>query len=86
MPILVLHLDGEERELAALLGLSSLSLVIVMLLFLAVTWVCLQYVIVVFPDHTQLLFLLPILKRRISIKKARFDWISLAPVFSFIYC
>ena len=27
-----------------------------MWLFLAVSWVGLQYVIVVFPDHTQLLF------------------------------
>ena len=27
-------------------------------LFLAVTWVCLRFVIVVFPDHTHLLFLL----------------------------
>ena len=26
-------------------------------LFLAVTWVCLKFVIVVFPDHTHLLFL-----------------------------
>ena len=46
-----------KRELVALLSLSSLWLVIVMWLFLAVPWVCLQFVIVVFPDHTQLLFL-----------------------------
>ena len=26
-------------------------------LFLAVPWVCLQYLIVVFPDHTHILFL-----------------------------
>ena len=31
---------------------------IVVWLFLAVPWVCLQFVIVVFPDHTHLLFLL----------------------------
>ena len=43
--------------LVALLGLSSLYLVIVVGLFLAVTWVCLQFVSVVFPDHTYLLFL-----------------------------
>ena len=41
-----------KRELVALLGLSSWCLVIVVWLFLAVPWVCLQFVIVVFPDHT----------------------------------
>ena len=44
-----------KRELVALLSLSSWCLVIV-LLFHAVPWVCLQFVIVVFPDHTHLLF------------------------------
>ena len=47
----------ETRELIALLSLSSWCLVIVVWLFLAVPWVCLQFVIVVFPDHTDLLFL-----------------------------
>ena len=47
-----------KRKLDALLGLSSWCLVIVGWLFLAVPWVCLQFVIVVFPDHTHLLFLL----------------------------
>ena len=46
-----------KRELVALLSLSSWCLVIVVWLFLAVPWVCLQSVIVVFPDHTHLLFL-----------------------------
>ena len=46
-----------KRELDALLSLSSWCLVIVVWLFLAVPWVCLQFVIVVFPDHTRLLFL-----------------------------
>ena len=46
-----------KRELVALLSLSSLCLVIVVWLFLAVPWVCLQFVIVVFPDHYHLLFL-----------------------------
>ena len=46
-----------KRELVALLSLSSWCLVIVVWLFLVVPWVCLQFVIVVFPDHTQLLFL-----------------------------
>ena len=49
----------EKREsLVALLSLSSWYLVIVVWLFLAVPWVCLQFVIVVFPVHTHILFLL----------------------------
>ena len=44
-----------KRELVALLSLSSLCLVIVVRLFLAVPWVCLQFVVVVFPDHTHFL-------------------------------
>ena len=46
-----------KRELVALLALSSWCLVIVEGLFLAVPWGCLQFVIVVFPDDTHLLFL-----------------------------
>ena len=46
-----------ERELIALLNLSSWCLVMVERLFLAVPRGCLQFVIVVFPDHTHLLFL-----------------------------
>ena len=45
-----------KRELVALLSLSSWCLVIVVWLFLAVPWVCLQFVIVVFPDHARVLF------------------------------
>ena len=45
-----------KRELVALLSLSSWCLEIVVWLFLAVPRVCLQFVIVVFPDHTHLLF------------------------------
>ena len=45
-----------KRELVALLGLSSWCLVIVVWLFLAVPQVCLQFVIVVIPDHALLLF------------------------------
>ena len=45
-----------KRELVALLGLSSWCIVIVVWLFLAVPWVCLRFVIMVFPDHTPLLF------------------------------
>ena len=45
-----------KRELIALLTLSSWCLVMVERLFLAVPRGCLQFVIVVFPDHTHLLF------------------------------
>ena len=41
-----------KRELVALLCLSSWCLVIVVWLFLTVPQVCLQFGIVVFPDHT----------------------------------
>ena len=44
-------------ELIALLNLSSWCLVMVERLFLTVPQGCLQFVIVVFPDHTHLLFL-----------------------------
>ena len=46
-----------KRELIAFLNLSSWCLVMVERLFLAVPRGCLQFVIVVFPDHTHLLFL-----------------------------
>ena len=45
-----------KREMVALLSLASWCLVIAVTLFLAVPWVCLQFVILVFPDHTRLLF------------------------------
>ena len=47
---------GGGRGLVALLNLSSWCLVMVERLFLAVSQGCLQFVIVVFPDHTHLLF------------------------------
>ena len=47
-----------KRELIALLYLSSWCLVMVERVFLAVPRGCLQFVIVVFPDHTHLLFVL----------------------------
>ena len=56
-----------KRELIALLNLSSWCLVMVERLFLAVPRGCLQFVIVVFPDHTHLLFLVSI----ISLQKER---------------
>ena len=46
----------EERDLVALLNLSSWCLVMVEWLFLGVPRGCLRFVIVVFPDHTHLLF------------------------------
>ena len=46
-----------KRELVALLNLSSWCLMLVEQLFLALPRGCLQFVIVVFSDHTHLLFL-----------------------------
>ena len=48
-------LTGKRKQVA-LLSLSSWCLVNVVWLFLAVRWISLQFVIVVFPDHTHLLF------------------------------
>ena len=45
-----------KRELIALLNVSSWCLVMVKRLFLAVPGGCLQFVIVVFPAHSHLLF------------------------------
>ena len=51
------HLDGEERA-----GCFAYFVFLVSRdgwrLFLAVPWGCLRFVIVVFPDHTHLLFLI----------------------------
>ena len=46
-----------KRELVALLNLSSWCLMMVERLFLALPRGCLGFVIVVFPDHTYILFL-----------------------------
>ena len=46
-----------KRELVALLNLSSWCLVMVEWVFLAVPRGCLRFVIVGYPDHTHLLFL-----------------------------
>ena len=53
-----------KRELVPLLCLSSWCLVIVVWLFLTMPQICLQFVIVVFPDHTHLLFMV---KLRINV-------------------
>ena len=47
-----------KRELVALLNLSSWCLMMVEGLFLVVPQGCLRFVIVVFPDHIHLLFLI----------------------------
>ena len=46
-----------KKEVVALLSLSPWCLVIVVWLFLVVPWVCLQFVIVVFPDQTLTIFI-----------------------------
>ena len=53
-----------KRELVALLNLSSWCLVVAGWLFLAVPWGCLRFVIVVFPDHTHLVFLVKFAKKQ----------------------
>ena len=45
-----------KRVLVAFLRLSSWCMLIGVWLFLAVSWLCLQFVIVVFPDQTHLKF------------------------------
>ena len=47
----VIFLMGK-REVVSSLGLPSCCFVMVLWLFLAIPWVCLRFVIVVFPDHT----------------------------------
>ena len=54
---MLIAFEEGYRELIALLNLSSWCLVMVERLFLAVPRGCLRFVIVVFPDHTHLLFL-----------------------------
>ena len=58
-----------KRELIALLNLSSWCLVMVERLFLAVPRGCLQFVIVVFPDHAHY-FGIPTFDQRIFADKA----------------
>ena len=41
-----------KSKLVAFLSSSSWCLVVVVWLFLALPWVCLRFVIVIFPDHT----------------------------------
>ena len=53
-------------EQVALLNLSSWCLVMVEWLFLVVPWGSLRLVIVVFPDHTCLLFLVANIKNMVT--------------------
>ena len=66
-----------KRELIALLNLSSWCLVVVERLFLAVPRGCLQFVIVVFPDHTHLLLLMVSMKANVQDKlySAWINWV-----------
>ena len=70
-----------KRELIALLNLSSWCLMMVERLFLAVPRGCLQFVIVVFPDHTHLLFLVAYMLKNVNrsvplnISPTEFGWI-----------
>ena len=57
-----------KRELIALLNLSSWCLVMVERLFLTVPRGCLRFVIVVFPDHTHLLFFFLVIILKICIR------------------
>ena len=63
-----------KRELIALLNLSSWCLVMVERLFLAVPRGCLQFVIVVFPDHTHLLLLKTQRELEDEIQLLRYTW------------
>ena len=59
MSIIVLQSSRwGKRELVALFCMSSWCLVIVVWLFLMMPRVCVQFVIVVFPDHTHIFYIL----------------------------
>ena len=60
LSIIILQVLKNKRKLAALLSLSYRCIVSinVLWLFLTVLWVGLQYVFVVFPNHTHLFFVI----------------------------
>ena len=69
-----------KRELIVLLSLSCGCLVIFVWLFLAVPWNGVHFVIVVFPDHTHLLFLIVCLNSNmVSIRHADVEHLCLEP-------
>ena len=94
MSILVLQASWWGRESwLLLLNLSSWCYVMIERLFLAVPRGWLRFVIVVFPDHTHLLFRLfdgsdlkTYLLMSCLAHRSLTCWIYFAPVFSFIYC
>ena len=67
-----------KRELVTLLNLSSWCLVMVGWLFLAVPWGCPQFVILVFPELTHLLFLHAGVMNSLYIKQIRYtlNWFN----------
>ena len=73
----IILMGKRERELAALLSLSSWCLLIVAWLLLAVPWVCLQFGIVVFPDHTHYF----VLKSRLYIIKSDIENVKFVYLF-----
>ena len=62
-----------KRELVALLSMSSWCLMMVVWLFLAVPWVCLRFVIVLFSDHTHLPLLYLMIVHKLSYILCTFD-------------
>ena len=70
-----------KRELIALLNLSSWCLVMVERLFLVVPRGCLQFVIVVFPDHTHYF----LLYKTVSAKEVFIKGYSLDEKTIFVY-
>ena len=72
-----------KRELVALLNLSSWCLVMVEQFFLGVIWGCLRFVIVVFPDHTYLLYFCRICKKlSLSLQSGTFVKIKYTKIFT----
>ena len=58
----------------SLLDLSSWCLVVFERLFLAVLWVCLRFVIVVFPDHTHYFYHVYIYKKNLFYTEGNIFW------------
>ena len=71
-----------KRELVALLCLTSWCLVIVVWLFLTIPRICLQFVIMIFPDHTHLLFILEEVFEFVSL----FRFVILVQLFNYVKC
>ena len=76
-----------KRELIALINLSSWCLVMVERLFLAVPRGCLQFVIVVFPDHTHLLLLRHsnVTKYSVHFSAITFDYVNFCDGLECVY-